>query len=39
MVVPRSSKKIAEDNEYGLFTVTVFHKVVDEYKGKAREKR
>ena len=39
MVVPRSSKKLTEDNEYGLFTVTVFRKVVDEYKGKAREKR
>ena len=39
MVVPRSSVKISEDAEYGLFTVTVFRKVVDEYKHHAREKK
>lgn len=39
MVVPRSSNKLAEDNEFALFTVTLFKKVVDEYKMHAREKR
>lgn len=39
MVVPRSSELVHEDAEYGLFTVTVFKKVVDEYKVHAREKK
>ena len=39
MVVPRSSQLVHEDSEYGLFTVTVFKKVVDEYKHHAREKK
>lgn len=39
MVVPRSSVLIAEDNDYGLFTVTLFHKVVDTFKLQAREKK
>ena len=39
MVVPRSSKKITEDNEHALFTVTLFTKVVDEYKLHARENK
>ena len=39
MVVPRSSELITEDQEYGLFTVTVFKKIIDEYKLAAREKR
>eukprot|EP00058_Branchiostoma_floridae_P000037 XP_002585525.1 hypothetical protein BRAFLDRAFT_60009 [Branchiostoma floridae] len=39
MVVPRSSKKIYEDNDHGLFTVTMFTRVVDEYKHHARENR
>lgn len=39
MVVPRSTELITEDQEFGLFTVTVFRKVVDEYKLHAREKR
>jgi len=37
-VVPRSSKKIYEDNEYALYTVTLFAKVVDNFKVHAREK-
>eukprot|EP00126_Sphaerothecum_destruens_P013068 Sdes_comp22354_c0_seq1m20835 len=37
MVVPRSSQMIAEDSEYGLFTVTLFSRVVDEFKNLARE--
>ncbi|KAI8984545.1 hypothetical protein BDF20DRAFT_860487 [Mycotypha africana] len=39
MVVPRSSVKIAEDEEFGLFTVTVFKKIADEFCHKAREER
>ena len=39
MVVPRSTEMISEDQEFGLFTVTVFKKVVEEYKLHAREKR
>ncbi|XP_077979362.1 V-type proton ATPase subunit C 1-B-like [Glandiceps talaboti] len=39
MVVPRSSNLIFEDSEYGMFTVTMFKKVVDEYKHHARENR
>ncbi|KAJ3127310.1 Vacuolar ATP synthase subunit C [Nowakowskiella sp. JEL0407] len=39
MIVPRSSQKIAEDDEYGLFTVTLFQRVVDEFTTKCREKK
>eukprot|EP00118_Oscarella_pearsei_P028541 m.2421 g.2421 ORF g.2421 m.2421 type:complete len:389 (+) comp8648_c0_seq2:22-1188(+) len=39
MVVPRSTKKLYEDNEHGLYTVTLFRKVVDEYKLHARENK
>nr|XP_033795096.1 V-type proton ATPase subunit C 2 [Geotrypetes seraphini] len=39
MVVPRSTKMIAEDAEAGLFTVTLFRKVMDEFKAKARENK
>ncbi|KAG8445646.1 hypothetical protein GDO86_010432 [Hymenochirus boettgeri] len=39
MVVPRSTKLIAEDSEGGLFTVTLFRKVMDEFKSKARENK
>ncbi|KAI9141991.1 hypothetical protein BKA69DRAFT_1109454 [Paraphysoderma sedebokerense] len=38
-VVPRSSVKIAEDDEYGLFTVIIFQKVVDEFCHKCRENK
>ncbi|XP_047095215.1 V-type proton ATPase subunit C-like [Lolium rigidum] len=37
-VVPRSSKRLYEDNEYALYTVTLFAKVVDNFKVCAREK-
>lgn len=30
---------ITQDNEYGLFTVTLFKKVIDEFKLHAREKK
>uniref|UniRef100_A0A8C8SHI4 V-type proton ATPase subunit C n=1 Tax=Pelusios castaneus TaxID=367368 RepID=A0A8C8SHI4_9SAUR len=39
MVVPRSTKLIAEDAEGGLFTVTLFRKVMDDFKAKARDNR
>ncbi|KAJ3196728.1 hypothetical protein HK101_007960 [Irineochytrium annulatum] len=37
MVVPRSSIKITEDDDYVLFNVTLFQRVVDEFTLKARE--
>lgn len=39
MVVPRSTRLIGEDTEYGLFTVTLFKKVADEYKHHCRENK
>ncbi|XP_004642383.1 V-type proton ATPase subunit C 2 isoform X5 [Octodon degus] len=39
MVVPRSTKLIAEDTEGGLFTVTLFRKVIDDFKTKAKENK
>lgn len=39
MIVPRSSHLIYEDSDHGLFTVTLFDKVIDDFKVKAREKK
>ena len=39
MIVPRSSQMITQDSEYGLFTVTLFKKVIEEFKLHAREKK
>ncbi|KAM5263755.1 V-type proton ATPase subunit C 2 isoform 2-T2 [Ctenodactylus gundi] len=39
MVVPRSTKLIAEDSEGGLFTVTLFRKVTEDFKVKAKENK
>lgn len=39
MVVPRSSSLLFEDAENGLFNVTLFNKVIDEFKVKARENK
>lgn len=39
MIVPRSSKKIFEDSESALYTVSLFLKVADEFKLKARENK
>lgn len=36
--VPRSSKKLYEDNEYALYTVTLFKRVADNFRTSAREK-
>ncbi|WJX77098.1 V-type proton ATPase subunit C [Trifolium repens] len=38
-VVPRSSKKFYEDNEYAVYTVTLFNRVADNFRTSAREKR
>lgn len=37
-VVPRSSKKLYEDNEYALYTVTLFSRDADNFRNKARER-
>lgn len=39
MVVPRSTKLIFEDQEHGLFSVSLFTRVVDEYKLHCRENK
>ncbi|MBA0814556.1 hypothetical protein Gohar_020381, partial [Gossypium harknessii] len=36
--VPRSSKKLYEDNEYALYTVTLFGRVADNFRASARER-
>jgi len=38
-IVPHSCKLITEDTEYGLYTLFLFHKSLDEFKASAREKR
>ncbi|CAG8642498.1 7813_t:CDS:10 [Paraglomus brasilianum] len=38
-VVPRSSQKIAEDDEYGLFNATLFKRAADEFTYKCREEK
>jgi len=39
MVVPRSTKKIASDDEYTLYSVIVFKRVHDEFAQKCRENK
>lgn len=39
MVVPRCTERIHEDSEYGLYTATVFKKVIEEFKLHSREKK
>lgn len=39
MIVPRSSSLIMQDADFGLYNVTLFKKVVDEFKLHAREKK
>ncbi|XP_051991902.1 V-type proton ATPase subunit C 1-A-like [Xyrauchen texanus] len=39
MVVPRSTKIISEDQDSGLFSVTLFRKAIDDFKHKARENK
>lgn len=39
MVVPKSSQLVYEDSEHGLFTVTLFEKVKDEFRLHCRENK
>lgn len=39
MIVPRSSQLVTQDSEYGLYTVSLFKKVAEEFKLHAREKK
>ncbi|ESN92328.1 hypothetical protein HELRODRAFT_103807 [Helobdella robusta] len=39
MIIPRSAKEIIQDNDNILYAVTVFRKVLDEFKLHAREKK
>ncbi|KAJ2163009.1 Vacuolar ATP synthase subunit C [Coemansia sp. RSA 552] len=39
MVVPRSSRQLAEDAEYVLYSVVVFRRAADEFAAKARDQR
>jgi len=39
MVVPRSSELIAQDEEFSLFNVTLFKKVVEDFKNACRERK
>lgn len=39
MIVPRSSQMIFTDQDYALYTVTLFKKVVAEFKHHARERK
>jgi len=38
-VLPRSTKLITEDSEFGLWTVTLFKRVVEDFKHTSRDKR
>merc|ERR1719510_790895 len=39
MIVPRSTAMIFQDADHALMTVSLFHKVVDEFKHKSRENK
>lgn len=39
MIVPRSTQLVYEDHDHGLWTVTLFNKVIDEFKAHARENK
>ncbi|KAJ7985592.1 hypothetical protein DPEC_G00353670 [Dallia pectoralis] len=39
MVVPRSTNLLFEDNDCGLFSVTLFQKAIDDFRHKARENK
>ncbi|KAJ3136534.1 hypothetical protein HK100_001677 [Physocladia obscura] len=39
MIVPRSSQRVTEDDEYALFTVTLFQRILDEFTQKARSEK
>ncbi|KAK9899748.1 hypothetical protein P389DRAFT_3529 [Cystobasidium minutum MCA 4210] len=39
MVVPRSATKVAQDNDFALYTVTIFRRVRDEFAQKCRDEK
>lgn len=39
MIVPRSSQLVFQDQDFGLFTVSLFKKVVNNFKQQARERK
>ena len=39
MIVPRTAEKITEDQDYALFSVTLFQKAEDTFKHKCRENK
>lgn len=39
LVVPRSSELVFEDNDHGLFSVTLFSKCIEEFKARCRENK
>ncbi|XP_065654017.1 V-type proton ATPase subunit C isoform X2 [Hydra vulgaris] len=39
MIVPKSSMLLTSDSDYSLYTVTLFKKVIDEFKHHARERK
>ncbi|KAL1463027.1 hypothetical protein WDU94_014819 [Cyamophila willieti] len=39
MIVPRSSQLVSQDQDFALYTVTLFKKVQDEFKHHARDKK
>lgn len=39
MIVPRSTIMVTQDQDFALYTVTLFKKVVEEFKLHAREKK
>jgi V-type H+-transporting ATPase subunit C len=39
LLIANNNRMITEDEEFGLFTVTIFQRVVDEFAHKAREEK
>lgn len=39
MVVPRSTQMVFQDSDHALMTVSLFHKVIDDFKNKCRENK
>lgn len=39
MVIPRSTQLITQDSEYGLFTVSLFKKEIDDFKLHAQKRK
>jgi V-type H+-transporting ATPase subunit C len=39
LTISHSFRKIAEDEEYGLYTVTLFRRIAEDFTNKCREER